>query len=237
MDPNMTLEIADARSLRYFFKGQLFHLVALLILTAVAWAFAAPALGDGSWLGVADATWFWLALGLAMLQQILVWLVFRAQLGWGFLTRVFGHADMIVWGLAFLPLLVARPVLILGLAFSDQGSLLLPRYIAIFLGAILLIPALYALWSVPRYFGLARALGGDHFRLRYRQMPLVKEGAFRLSGNAMYSFVFLGLWSIALLVGSQAALSAALFEHAYVWVHYYATEEPDMALLYSTDEP
>lgn len=40
------------------------------------------------------------------------------------------------------------------------------------------------------------------------------------------------LWSIAFLLGSQAALSVALFQHAYIWVHYSCTEEPDMRLLY-----
>jgi len=27
-------------------------------------------------------------------------------------------------------------------------------------------------------------------------------------------------------------LAAALFQHAYIWVHYYCTEEPDMQLIY-----
>ena len=33
--------------------------------------------------------------------------------------------------------------------------------------------------------------------------------------------------------GSLAALAAALFQHAYIWVHYYCTEAPDMDLIYS----
>jgi len=95
-----------------------------------------------------------------------------------------------------------------------------------------MIPAVYAGYSVGRYFGIDRALGGDHFRQRYREMPMVHEGAFAWSSNAMYAFVFLGLWGIALITGSQAALAAALFQHAYIWVHYYCTEEPDMKLIY-----
>ena len=46
---------------------------------------------------------------------------------------------------------------------------------------------------------------------RYRAMPMVCEGAFKYSANAMYSFVFIGLWGIALLLGSQAALAVVLF--------------------------
>jgi protein-S-isoprenylcysteine O-methyltransferase Ste14 len=79
---------------------------------------------------------------------------------------------------------------------------------------------------------LIRALGGDHFRAEIREMPMVRKGAFRWSENAMYVFVFLGLWAIALLTGSQAALGLALFQHAYIWIHYYCTEKPDMELIY-----
>ena len=62
--------------------------------------------------------------------------------------------------------------------------------------------------------------------------PMVCEGAFKYSANAMYSFVFIGLWGIALLLGSQAALAVVLFQHAYIWVHWYCTEQPDGVVLY-----
>ncbi|MFW5850458.1 MAG: methyltransferase [Spirochaetota bacterium] len=72
---------------------------------------------------------------------------------------------------------------------------------------------------------------GDHFRRRYREMPLVTQGVFRFSSNAMYGYAFLLLWAIALITRSHAALAAALFQHTYIWVHRYCTEEPDMPLL------
>ena len=62
---------------------------------------------------------------------------------------------------------------------------------------------------------------------------MVREGAFAWTSNAMYALVFLGLWSVALFTGSLAALAAALFQHAYIWVHYYCTELPDMDLIYN----
>jgi hypothetical protein len=224
----------EARSLKYFFHRQGLHLLALLILVPITWSFAAPVMGDGSWLGILDTTWFWLAVGLSILHQVIVWIVFRLQLGWAALSKVFGQADLYVWRLIFLPLLIVRPILIFGLARSTGNSLVLPRTIAVVLAFFLLIPALYTLWSVIRYFGIIRAMGADHFRSRYREMALVDQGAFKYSDNAMYSFALLLLWSIALLVDSQAALSAALFEHAYVWVHYFCTEKPDMEIVYKT---
>jgi hypothetical protein len=48
----------------------------------------------------------------------------------------------------------------------------------------------------------------------------------------MYAFLFLCFWSLALLAGSRAALASALFQHAYIWVHMYCTEGPDMRVLY-----
>lgn len=223
----------EARSKGYFFHRQIWHLIALLILVPVTWAFAAPVMGQGAFLGIPDTAWFWLSVGLPILHQVIVWIVFRLQMGWGTLSKTFGRADLIVWGVIFLPLIIARPFLLVGLARATQSSLVLPRVFSVFLGIMLLLPSLYTIWSVFRYFGFVRAMVGDHFRVRFRKMPLVRKGAFRYSQNAMYAFAFFLLWSIALIHRSQAALSVALFQHAYIWVHYYCTEEPDMQIIYS----
>lgn len=226
------ITIREAQSTRFFFKRQGWQLFGGAILVAICWAFASPVLGDGEWLGVTDTSWFWLSIALTVTHQLLVWLVFRGQLGWAVLSRIFGKADLVIWAILFLPLLVARPLSLLALSLADLDSMDLSRPLAVGLGLLLLLPTFYTFYSVAHYFGLARALGGDHFRLAYRRMPLVRKGAFRWSSNAMYAFVFLGLWSIALLTGSLAALSLALFQHAFIWAHYYCTEKPDMALMY-----
>jgi Gpi18-like mannosyltransferase len=67
-------------------------------------------------------------------------------------------------------------------------------------------------------------------------MPMVQQGAFRYSSNAMYTLVSLAFWAIALLTRSQAALAVALFQHAYIWVHWYCTEQPDGAVLYGRSQ-
>jgi len=224
--------IPEAGTLRFLFHRQWLHLVGLVLLVPICGAFAAPALGAGEWLGVSDTEWFWASVVVAIVHQVIVAFIFRAQLGWSILTRLFGKTDMIVWGIVFMPLLIARPILILGVAVANAGTADLSRWFELAAGTALMIPAIYAGYSVGRYFGIDRALGGDHFRQRYRDMPMVREGAFAWTSNAMYALVFLGLWGIALLTGSLAALAAALFQHAYIWVHYYCTEEPDMALIY-----
>ena len=231
-----------ARSMTFFFHRQGVHVVLLVLLVSVAYALAKPKLatsawrgsGDESFLGLTALGWFWLNAALVVVHQAVVALVFRGQLGWGVLTRLFGRRDMLVWGVIFMPFLIARPLVIAGLAIADAGTLDLPRWLSVSLGSVLLAPAVYAGYSVARFFGIPRALGGDHFRLLYRQMPMVRDGAFAWTPNAMYLIVFLGLWAIALLAGAYLALVAALFQHAYIWVHYWCTEEPDMRLMYES---
>lgn len=233
--------ISAARSPAFLFRGQLLHFGLVAVLAILAYALAAPALrkgllqefvGSETYWGLTDRGWFTLNIAVVVVHQLLVWLVFRGQLGWGVLTRWFGDRDLLVWGCVFLPFLVARPFAVYALAVVDAGSLALPRWLAILLGLTLLLPAVYAMGSVAVYFGIPRALGGDHFRVEYRQLPMVTGGAFAWTPNAMYLLVFLGLWSIALLVGSHAALVAALFQHAAIWAHYHGTERPDMLLIY-----
>lgn len=223
-----------ARSWRFLLRGQALHAAAAIVLSAVAVGLAAPALGDGQWAGVADRDWFLAGIGLSIAHQAYGWIAFRGQLGWGLFTRLFGRYDLAVHGAFFFPLLVARPLVVLGLGLADPGSLALPEWIQLVLGVALLVPAGYTLYSVARYFGPERALGGDHFRQSIRELPLVEAGAFAWTPNAMYTFAFLGLWSIGFLTGSHAALVAALFQHAFVWAHYLGTERPDMELIYGS---
>ena len=66
-------------------------------------------------------------------------------------------------------------------------------------------------------------------------MPLVKEGIFKYTGNGMYVYGFFMLWAIAIGFDSRAALIVAGFSHVSIWIHYHATEKPDMAYLYGRE--
>lgn len=217
----------------FLFVGQLQHIMLLACLIPGAIYLALPALDGSSWLGITDSTWLYAVILVKVIHQILGWFVFRTQLVFSLFSRLFGKHDIMVWGSLFFPLFILRPILMIALGLADFGSLEYLYPLQIVLGLLLLIPAIYTGWSVKRYFGVTRALGGDHFRQQYREMPLVKEGVFKYSSNAMYTFVFLSFWAIALLTGSRAALAAALFQHAYIWVHMYCTEDPDMQVIHS----
>ena len=204
----------------------------LIVLVGAVYFGSEHITSEDAWLGITVTGWFWLTILVGITHQVVTWAGWRAQLQWNLLTRWFGEWDLTVWGFIFLPLLAARPLTLIGLGVADFDSLPVALGLSMTIGFVLLIPSVYTLWSTAHYFGIKRAMGGDHFRKKYREMPLENKGAFAWSGNAMYVYGFLILWAIALLSNSMAALVAAAFHHLYVWVHYYCTEKPDMELLY-----
>ncbi len=212
------------------FRGQIQHVMIAALLTAGTYWLLRDS--TGRFLGFGVMNWAAGTIAVTLVHQIIVAVVFRLQLHLGLMTRLFGKHALKVWGAVFLPFLFGRPLALLCAGVADMGSLEGNRVLQLLGGVLLLLPAGWAAHSVLKYFGIGRALGGDHFFDRYANMPLVKKGAFGYSSNAMYSFVFLGLWGIGLLCGSWNALVLALFQHAYIWVHMYCTEGPDMEIIY-----
>lgn len=229
------IETEAAGSYRHVFKGQLQHALLLSLMIPGFLYYAEPSFAGGSFWGFSAAFLSAALLTVVVSHQVIGWFVFRAQLFSGLLTKLFGRADLTVWGVVFFALFFLRPLITIALGRTDSGTIPGPRWMQVILGSVLLVPVFYTLWSIHAFFGIERALGGDHFREKYRHMPLVKSGAFRYSDNAMYSFAFLVFWAIALLLGSRLALAAALFQHAYIWVHMYCTEAPDLEVLYAGD--
>ena len=176
--------------------------------------------------------WAVLSIFLAGVHQLVVAIAFRLQLHRNWLSNRFGDRDMHVWAIVFMPLLVARPITLFLIGFSDSVPITDWRVPEIALGLALIGVAVWGMHSVLVYFTLPRALGGDHFRDKYAAMPMVREGVFKYTSNAMYGIVFLGLWGIALMFGSWNALVVALFQHGFIWVHMYCTEAPDMRWIY-----
>ena len=162
----------------------------------------------------------------------MVAIVFRLQLHLNLMVRLFGDRALKIWGIMFLPFMALRPLSLLMAGLADPGSLPGERNLQLIAGGLLLLPAIWTMHSVFKYFTISRALGGDHFFDKYANLPMVTQGAFKYTSNAMYTFVFLGFWGIALLTGSWNAAILALFSHAYIWVHMYCTEHPDMDVIY-----
>lgn len=204
--------------------GQGLHFACLGPLLALAWV-------AWKYLGKPFPVAFWSAIASPVVHQVFVWLAWRFELRSSATTKSIGFGAYLV---LFFLLFGSRFVFLLALAWMDRGSLkfqIFPQTVVI---TILFLPGIYTMYSVKRYFGLIRAAGADHFDPTYRNIPLVKKGIFRFTRNGMYVYAFLLFWAIAVGFNSVAALTLAAFSHAYIWVHFYATEKPDMDYLYSS---
>lgn len=216
-----------------FFEGQRLHALGVVVLVSAA-VLAVRLTGplDGSFLGLGAPAWFTLSLVEPILHQVYVWIVWRMELNDHAFSRTFGPHSFDLYVVGFTILFVARPLVLIGLALASRGTLGLSPAFLYVLALFLALPAIYTFYSVAHYFGMRRAYGIDHFDPAYREMPLVKKGIFRFTSNAMYTYGFLILWVPGLVWASQAALIGALFQHLYIWVHFYATESPDMRAIY-----
>lgn len=213
-------------------EGQLQHLgIAILLSIGVCTLLKAPE-NAPHLLGLSAVGWAKTSITLALIHQFIVALVFRLQLHRNLMTNLFGASDMKVWAIIFMPLLIARPITLILTGWADTVPITTYRTPEIILGMALLAPAIWGMHSTLTHFTLPRALGGDHFRDSYLAMPMVTGGIFKYTQNGMYGVVFLGLWGIALMFGSWNALVLALFQHVYIWVHMYTTEQPDLKRMF-----
>jgi hypothetical protein len=198
-----------------------FCLLALLAVISLIWTF----------LGKPYPSLFWIAVSFPIVHQVFVWLAWRLELRSAVTSKLIGFRGYIVF---FFLLFGGRFVSLFALAWEDRGSLHLGALLRISITGIFAVIGIYAMYSVLRYFGLKRAAGADHFDPRYRDMPFVRQGIFRFTSNGMYLYAFLFFWAIAIGFNSSAALAVAAFSHAYIWVHFYSTEKPDMDFIYSS---
>jgi hypothetical protein len=198
-------------------------LAVLLPLLWLAWVY----------LGKPFPVAFWSTAAFPVVHQIFVWMAWRLELRSSAVSKSIGfHGYVIIFFLLF----GGRFVTLFILAWLDRGSLGLSSPQVAITTTVLMVPGIYAMYSVKRYFGMMRASGADHFDPKYRDMPLVKEGIFRFTNNGMYIYAFLVFWAIAIVFNSAATLAIAAFSHAYIWVHFYATEKPDMEFLYTKNQ-
>lgn len=219
--------------MKSFFEGQLIHLIGLLILLpAVYLASDLAGFMQGRFLGISTGIWVVLAIADAVIHQSYVWICWRAQLHDQTLSRWFGEPAFVLYAVVFSVLILLRPILLLALGWANRGTLNIDPVLGYGVAIALVIPVSYLMYSVAHYFSFRRAFGIDHFDPSYRNAPLIRQGIFRWTSNAMYVFGISALWIPGFLFQSVAALVVAAFSHAYIWVHYFATEKPDMARIY-----
>ena len=217
------------------FKQQHWHLLSLILLLGGLYFFNQEndAFHQGQLWGLSTFYWFIIAIAVPILHQIYVLICWRLELHYKSLTKTFGDKAFPLYKAGFSFLFGSRLISIILLAISNANSVEIGNVFSYILSVVLLIPAVYLFYSVKKYFGMDRAYGLDHFEPeKVKNMPFVKKGIFRFTSNGMYTFGFFLLWIPGVLFQSEAALFAALFNHLYIWVHYYFTELVDIREIY-----
>ncbi len=120
-------------------RGQIQHAMLAALLTAGACSL----LGDpetGLW-GIGARNWACMTIAVALFHQSMVAVVWRLQLVFGVMSRLFGDRALRLWGAMFLPFLLARPLLLLAAGIADANSLGGLRELNLLIGALLVIVA------------------------------------------------------------------------------------------------
>ncbi|MEE8325225.1 MAG: methyltransferase, partial [Candidatus Humimicrobiaceae bacterium] len=202
------------------------------LMTIVVYSTNWAGVCDGELWGPGTIFWFWLSIATGIVHQFCVWFFWRTELHLKLISKWFGRRAFLIWTILFNILFVSRFLFVFLLGYANRGTWDINPIFGYVLSFIILIPAIYTFYSVKKYFTLKRALGIDHFDTSYRKLGLVREGIFKYTPNAMYIFGVMIVWIPALIFASKAALISALFNHAYLWVHYYTLELPDMKRIY-----
>jgi len=216
------------------FDKQIYHYIALILLVFGVYALADDSALLGQLWGVSTCTWLWFSVAVPILHQAYVWFAWRGQLKYSLISRIFGESGFKVYTFGFSVLFSSRLIFIILLSLSNKNSIALSPGFSYALSIVFTLLSGYLFYSVRTYFGFKRAFGIDHFDDSHRHLPFVREGIFKYTSNAMYTFGFLILWVPGLVFYSKAALLAAGFNHIYIWVHYDTTELPDIRYIYSS---
>ncbi len=221
--------------MNHIFKNQFWHFVLLGIVASIlCYAFfSIDSLSFGELFTWSTSFWFVAAILAPILHQLYVLICWRLELHSNRISNYFGAQGFTYFRIGFRLLFASRLITILLLALANQDSLIINTTLSYLLSGMFGLLAFFLFYSVQKYFGMDRAMGMDHFEpKKYKDTPFVRKGMFKYSSNAMYVFGFLILYLPGLMFKSESALVVAVFNHLYIWVHYYFVEIPDMKVIY-----
>ena len=220
-------------------KRQIWHLLILILLLSSLVLIAGndKSILYGKLWGIDTSFWFLAAIISPIIHQVYVLILWRLELHYKSVSGFFGKNGFKLFKIGFAILMALRLITITILAVSNAKTLNIDPSVSYIIAGIITIPVIYLFYSVLYYFGMDRAFGIDHFEPeKAKTLAFVKQGIFRYTSNGMYIYGLLILWIPGLLMQSEAALLAALFNHIYIWVHYYFTELPDIDIIYKQEK-
>ena len=214
--------------IKFFFKGQIWHLGGTAILFYISFQIVNLENNINTFLGLDAFNWFLISMSAPLIHQAYVWVCWRSELCWKSVSSTIGFKGYVI---IFFILIISRLSAIV-LCFIDYGSLYKPSFIAWILSIIIFIPGAYTMYSVKKYFGFLRAAGADHFYSKYREMTFERRGIFKWTPNAMYVFGIGIPFAFATATGSQSMFIVAIYTYISIWLHYYFTEKEDFKIIY-----
>jgi Phospholipid methyltransferase len=219
---NKTLERQGWHSLAYVVIG-----AALLL---AAWHLPG-AHGRGRY-GVSAFEWVVFSWILAGLHQGSIAAAWRLELHHGLVSAYLGkRGGFLVHRIVYVLTGGLRLLAVIPISLTTAHTLAVPPWVSIPLLAISMPFTVWGLWCALAYFGLDRAAGVDHFDPARRQ-GFEQRGLYNYIGNVMYTVVLLMLYHPGLVFQSALGLVVAAAHHAFVWVHYWCTEKPDLREIY-----
>jgi len=221
------------KTFKLLFEKQIYNYLGLFVLLAiVVYVTNWSGVYDGGLWGLDTFFWFWLSIGVVIVHQLYAWFIWRTELHLKLISKWFGKRAFLIWTIFFMIFFISRVLFVFILGYANRGTWNINPILGWVLTVIILIPAIYTFYSIKKYFTFKRALGIDHFDSSYQQLGLVRKGIFKYTSNAMYIFGIMIVWIPALVFASKGALISALFNHAYLWAHYYTLELPDIKRIY-----
>ena len=212
-----------------------YHFLAFMILGGLQyWVVQHVDLGVGHHWGLTSIEWVMLSWLFAGLFQAWVAFFWRMELYGDWVSETLGKRGFLIHQIGYGILGIIRFALLIPICLSTAKTLMLSPLLSASIIIITTPLILWALYSATVYFGYRRASGADHFDHAYRERAFEKKGLYRYAPNVMYSVVLLGLYHAGLFWLSTLGLVVAAAHHAFVWVHYYCTEKPDMQAIYGS---
>jgi len=222
--------------MRKIYKYQIWQfLTALVLIFFLKYFFVdITSVLKGNLFGFETKVWFWIAIIIPIIHQAYVVLVWRFELYKQTFSSYFGvKKSFKYYSIGFSILFVSRLIFIIFLAVSNKNTLQVNPIILYLIIAFIIPVVIFLFYSVKKYFTIERAYGIDHFDKNYNA-PYVKKGIFKYTNNGMYIFGLMILYIPGLFYFSEAAIIVAIFNHIFIWAHYYFTELPDMKEIYGS---
>jgi hypothetical protein len=220
-------------TMKQILQYQGYHLLAFFLLTGLlyctAWAYPD---GETRIVKLSTSQWIWFSWIFAGIFQYWVAFFWRLELYGGRISAWMGSVGFPFYRIGYIVFGLLRLLPLIPIAMTSRNTVSVPVWISLPFLVVTIPLSLWDLYCATVYFGVTRASGADHFNPAYRSANLEKRGIYKYIPDVIYTVVLLAMYHPGLVWQSAQGLITAAVHHAFVWVHYFCTEKPDMREIY-----